>query len=128
MKAAPKGRNLAGIVPIAGKKDQFDFPWPDYLQPLREGFLAVERSIKECAMAGCDSIWIVVNDDTAPIVRKRIGDYVMDPRYFEEKNFVKPKKPRRPSFLKRYAFISAGAVLFNISFQFYPFFWKKRKG
>mgnify|MGYP001279280778 CR=1 FL=1 len=91
MKAAPKGRNLAGIVPIAGKKDQFDFPWPDYLQPLREGFLAVERSIKECAMAGCDSIWIVVNDDTAPIVRKRIGDYVMDPRYFEEKDFVKRK-------------------------------------
>ena len=91
MKAAPKGRNLAGIIPLAGKKNTFDHPWPDYLQPIREGMLAVERSVYECAYAGCDSIWIVCNDDVAPIVKKRLGDYVMNPRYFEEKDFVKNK-------------------------------------
>ncbi len=92
MKKAPKGRNLAGIIPLTGRKSVFDFPWPDYLQPLREGMLAIDRSVYECAYAGCDSIWIVCGDDVAPIVKKRIGDYVMSPRYFEEKNFVKNKR------------------------------------
>ena len=91
MKKAPKGRNLVGIVPLTGWTDSFDLPWPDYLHPLREGFLAVERSIYECAYAGCDSIWIVCGDDVSPIVKQRIGDYVMSPRYFEEKEFVKTK-------------------------------------
>ena len=91
MKSAPQGRNLAGIIPLSGWKNSFDFPWPDYMQPIREGYLAVERSIYECALAGCDSIWVVCNDDFAPIVKKRIGDYVVSPRYFEEKDFVKNK-------------------------------------
>lgn len=91
MDAAPKGRNLAGIIPLSGRTDRFGFPWPDYLQPIREGFLAIERSVYECAYAGCDSIWIVCNDDTAPLVKKRVGDYVMSPRFFEEANFVKRK-------------------------------------
>ena len=72
MKSALQGRNVPGIIPLAGWNDSFDFPWPDYLHPLREGFLAVERSVYECAYAGCDSIWIVCNDDTAPLVKKRI--------------------------------------------------------
>ena len=91
MDSALHGRNVAGIIPLSGWKNTFDFPWPDYLQPLREGFLAVERSVYECAYAGCDSIWIVCNDDVAPLVKQRIGDYVMSPRYFEEKDFVKRK-------------------------------------
>lgn len=61
------------------------------MQPIREGFLAFERSVYECAYAGCDSIWIVCNDDVAPLVKFRVGDYVMSPRFFEEKDFVKRK-------------------------------------
>ena len=91
MISAPQGRNVAGVIPLSGWDSTFDFPWPDYLQPLREGFLALERSVYECAYAGCDSIWIVCNDDTAPLVKQRVGDYVMSPRYFEEKDFVKRK-------------------------------------
>ena len=91
MKKSPKGRNVAGVVPISGWNNSFDFPWPDYLQPIRQGMLAIERSIYECAYAGCDSIWVVCNDDVAPIVKKRLGDYVLSPRFFEEKDFVKSK-------------------------------------
>jgi len=89
MRPPPKGRHLAGIIPLTGNQNTFDLPWPDYLQPLRQGMLAVERSVWECAYAGCDSIWIVCNDDVAPLVKKRLGDYVMNPRYFEIKDFVK---------------------------------------
>ena len=88
MHPAPKGRNVVGVIPLSGWKNSFDFPWPDYLHPLREGFLAIERSVYECALAGCDSIWVVCNDDLAPLIKSRLGDYVMSPRYFEEKNFV----------------------------------------
>lgn len=91
MHSAPTGRNVAGIIPLTGRQNSFDFPWPDYLQPIRQGMLAVERSIYECAYAGCDSIWVVCGDDVAPLVKKRLGDYVMSPRYFEEKDFVKNK-------------------------------------
>lgn len=91
MISAPKGKNLAAIIPLSGYQNCFDFPWPDYLQPIRQGMLAIDRSVYECAYAGCDSIWIVCNDDIAPLVRNRIGDYVMSPRYFEEKDFVKRK-------------------------------------
>ncbi len=92
MKSPPKGRNLAAIIPLTGWKNSFGFPWPDYLQPLREGLLALDRSVYECAHAGCDSIWIVCGDDVAPLIKERLGDYVMSPRYFEEKDFVKNKQ------------------------------------
>ena len=91
MNTAPQGRNVAGIIPLTGKDNSFDFPWPDYMQPLREGFLAYERSVMECAYAGCDSIWIVCDDSVAPMIKSRLGDYVMSPKYFEEKDFVKKK-------------------------------------
>lgn len=91
MRKSPKGRNVAGIIPLSGWHNSYDFPWPDYLQPIRQGMLAIERSVYECAYAGCDSIWVVCNDDIAPIVKKRLGDYVLSPRFFEEKDFVKNK-------------------------------------
>lgn len=89
MNSAPKGRNVVGIIPLSGWDNSFNFPWPDYLQPLKEGVLSIERSVYECAYAGCDSIWIVCNDDVAPLVKMRIGDYVMSPRFFKEIKFVK---------------------------------------
>lgn len=89
MNSAPKGRNLIGIIPLSGWNNSFECPWPDYLQPLSPGLLAVERSVLECAYAGCDSIWIVCNDDTATLTKQKIGDYVMSPRFFKEISFVK---------------------------------------
>ena len=97
MDSAPKGRNLIGIIPLSGWNNSFNFPWPDYLQPLGEGLLSIERSVYECAYAGCDSIWIVCNDDTSPLIKKRIGDYVMSPRFFKEIRFVK-----RPDYHQRW--------------------------
>jgi len=33
----------------------------------------------ECAWAGCETIWVCLYEDTAPLVRHRIGDFVQDP-------------------------------------------------
>ena len=52
-----------------------------------------------CAYAGCDTIWIVCNDDTAPLLRHRIGDYIEDPSYYYFNTSVnKDQRKRIPIF------------------------------
>ena len=80
-----KSFHLAGIIPVAGAPLDFNFPWHDCLQPIGENYLAVERSVLECAYAGCETIWIVCNDDMQPLIKSRLGDYVQDPVYINRK-------------------------------------------
>ncbi len=75
-----EGRNLVGIIPIAGH-ESFDFgqPWPDCMMPIAPNFNLIEAAVAECAWAGCKSIWITVNHDFCKYIRKRIGDWCFDP-------------------------------------------------
>lgn len=50
--------------------------------PVAPNFTLIQAAVLECAYAGCDNIWVVCNDDIAPIVRHTVGDYVEDPMYF----------------------------------------------
>lgn len=74
-----KIQHLAGIVPIGGQPLEFDLPWDDCLLPLSSDYLAVERAVYQCAIAGCETVWIVGYLGTQPIVRKRVGDILLDP-------------------------------------------------
>ena len=74
--------HLAGIIPLAGQPLDFKMPWHDALMPLSPDYLAVERSVLECAYAGCEAIWIVCNDDMSPLVRHKIGEFVQDPIWY----------------------------------------------
>jgi hypothetical protein len=49
--------------------------------PIGKGYTLLDRAIAECAYAGCHTIWITVNDSWQNLIKKRIGDYVMDPKY-----------------------------------------------
>jgi len=71
--------HLAGIIPVAGQKLDFNFPWHDCLQPIGPDYLAIERAVWECACAGSETIWIVCHNDMQPLIRYRLGDYVQDP-------------------------------------------------
>ncbi len=73
--------NIAGIIPIAGPRKDFNFDWHDTMMPIGPDYLAVERAVYECAFAGCSSIWIVCNDDITPLLRRRIKDFILDPIY-----------------------------------------------
>jgi hypothetical protein len=64
------------------KPSTFGFQWHDSLMPIGPNYTALERAIFECACAGCESIWITVNDDWAPLIKHRIGDYVQDPVWY----------------------------------------------
>tara|TARA_B100000131_G_scaffold114933_1_gene111916 strand:+ start:474 stop:1352 length:879 start_codon:yes stop_codon:yes gene_type:complete len=75
--------HTAGIIPVANMDCDIDVAFPEILLPVSEGFNAIQKSVHECALAGCNTIWIVANNDLAPIVRKIIGDWVYDPVYYE---------------------------------------------
>ncbi len=71
--------HLAGIVPVAGQPLDFNQLWPDCMMPIAPDYTLIEAAVAECAWAGCDTIWIICNDDIAPAVKKKIGDFVGDP-------------------------------------------------
>ena len=71
--------HLAGIIPVAGQPLDFNMPWHDCMMPIGRDYLAIERAVVECAYAGCETIWIVCNDDMQPLIRYRLGEYVQDP-------------------------------------------------
>jgi hypothetical protein len=77
--------HTAGIIPIANLPTDINSPVPEILLPVSNGLTAIQKSVFECAMAGCSTIWIVANNDLAPIVRKTIGDWTYDPVYYERK-------------------------------------------
>tara|TARA_R100000008_G_C3577437_1_gene166170 strand:+ start:450 stop:1295 length:846 start_codon:yes stop_codon:yes gene_type:complete len=89
-------KHVAGIIPVAGLKADFDLPWHPSLMPIGPNYLAIERAVAECAYAGCNTIWIVCNDDISPLIRHQIGEKVEDPiynyRHFEhnKNDFKKP--------------------------------------
>ena len=88
--------HLAGIVPVAGQPLDFDFPWHDSLMTIAPNYLAVERAVVECAWAGCETIWIVCNDDMQPLIRHRLGDYIYDPVTMGRNYGIKPTDERKP--------------------------------
>ena len=86
--------HLAGIVPVAGQKLDFDFPWHDCLQPIGKNYLAVERAVLECAYAGCETIWIICHDDMQPLIIYRLGEYIHDHVFLQRKRISAEGEPK----------------------------------
>ncbi len=78
--------HLAGIIPVAGQPLDFNLDTPDCLMPIAPNYTLIEHAVYECAMAGCETIWLICNDDVAPLIRYRVGDYIQDPVYFGRKS------------------------------------------
>ena len=72
--------HIAGIVPVSSNKKYFNFPWDDCLMPIGDDYTLVENAVVNCAAAGCKTIWVVCNDSTIPLLRQRMGEYVIDPK------------------------------------------------
>ena len=87
--------HLAGIIPVAGGRTDLDFPFPDVMLPIANDYTLLDAAVVECAYAGCDTIWIVCNDDTAPLLRHRIGDYIEDPAYYYYNTTKNPDHRKR---------------------------------
>lgn len=87
--------HLAGIVPVAGQPLDFEQPWPDCLMPIAPDYSLIEAAVAECAYAGCDTIWIICNDDISPLIKKKLGDFVKDPVYAFRRYEWKPDETVR---------------------------------
>ena len=88
--------HLAGIIPVAGHKHDFGFQWDNVMMPIAENYTALERSVMECAYAGCETIWIVCNEDVQPLIRHRLGEMVQDPVWYGRTLSLNPKEQRKP--------------------------------
>ncbi len=87
-----KNIHLAGVIPLANLKTEFNLKTPEVLLPIDSNFTAIQKSVFECALAGCNTIWIVANDDLAPIIRKVVGDWAHDPVYYNRMSKFKSQE------------------------------------
>jgi hypothetical protein len=88
-------KHLAGIIPVANIDHDYGLPYDPLLMPIEKDYTMLQSSIHECAIAGCNTIWIIVNDDLSPVLRKHIGEWVYDPVYFN-RTFTKfPSENRK---------------------------------
>jgi hypothetical protein len=81
--------NLPAIIPVSGMTSEFGMEWDSSLIPVAPNYTALEATIYECLHVGCNSIWIVANDDIAPLIRHRIGEHTTDIRSLEQATFKK---------------------------------------
>ena len=87
--------HLAGIIPTVGQPLDFNFPWHDCMVPIAADFLAIERSVLECATAGCETIWVVCSTKMQPLLKHRLGESVQDPVWISRKHDLFPSASRR---------------------------------
>tara|TARA_Y100000296_G_C5138774_1_gene239771 strand:+ start:386 stop:1282 length:897 start_codon:yes stop_codon:yes gene_type:complete len=87
--------HLAGIIPVAGQKLDFNLPWHDCCMPISANYLAIERAVVECAYAGCETIWVVCHDDMQPLIRHRLGDYINDPVWVSRIKDTRPSESKK---------------------------------
>jgi hypothetical protein len=75
--------HLSGIIPIANYEIELETDYPELLTLVDDKFNLIQKSVFECASAGCNTIWIVANDNMAPIIRKVVGEWIHDPVYYK---------------------------------------------
>jgi len=80
---------MPAIIPVAGMTAQFGMEWSPSLIPVGPNYTALEATVFECLHAGCTSIWIVANDDVAPLLRYRLGETATDIDSIQRGTFAK---------------------------------------
>ena len=81
--------HLAGVIPVANIQTDFDMKIPELMLPIGPGFNLIQKSVFECALAGCNTIWIVANEDLAPIIKKVVGEGAFGKVFLVEKKDTK---------------------------------------
>ena len=80
---------MPAIIPVSGMTTEFGMEWDSSLIPVAPNYTALEACVYECLHAGSTSIWIVANDDVAPLLRHRLGEVATDIDSIQRGTFVK---------------------------------------
>jgi len=73
--------HIAGIIPALSDELDFNMPWHDTLMPISADYNLLERAVNGAALAGCDTIWVVLHGETQPLIRKKLGEWIYDPLF-----------------------------------------------
>lgn len=90
-----KSFHLAGVIPVAGQSLDFEMAWHDCMMAIGKGYTLIQNAVYECAYAGCETIWIVCNDDMQPLIRHVVGDYIYDPVYMSRKHAPRSREEKK---------------------------------
>jgi hypothetical protein len=92
--------HLAGVIPVAQLQTDLKNVLHPVMMPIDNGYTFIQKSVYECAIAGCNTIWIVANDDVSPILRKHVGEWVYDPVYHKRtySKFYSEKRKEIPIY------------------------------
>ncbi len=82
-------KHIAGVIPVANVETEIEMIAPLCLAPISNGFTLLQRSVLECAYAGCKTIWIVCSDVDGPLIKRVCGDFVVDPYSLSDMRFKK---------------------------------------
>ena len=89
-------KHIAGIIPTAKVITDIEILPHASLLPVSNGFYNIQRSVVECAYAGCNTIWIVCEESYAPLIKKLCGDFVINMNDYE-----RSKHSKHPSINRR---------------------------
>jgi len=96
MTEASSSKHIAGIIPVSRVQSDIDLILPPSALPIANGFYNIQRSIVECAYAGCNTIWVVCDDSQALLLKKICGEFVMNMHDYERSHHSKyPQENRR---------------------------------
>lgn len=98
--------HLAGIIPIGSVPTAgLGMPWHETLMPVAPHYSAIQRAVVECAILGCNTIWIVSSIKLQPLVREHLGELIRDQKAIglplERKIFYKSLRFKRKLVLAR---------------------------
>lgn len=90
--------HLASIIPVAGQPLDFNMPWADALMPVHQDYHAVERAVHTAAMAGSNTIWVVLYRESQPIIKKKLSSWIYDPTHVWVKPYAYLNKREIPIY------------------------------
>lgn len=90
--------HVPAIIPVAGQPLDYNMPWHDSLIPIHQDYHAVERAVHSAAMAGCQTIWVVLHRDSQPFIKKKITSWVYDPTHVWDQSNVFFNKKEIPVY------------------------------
>ena len=77
------------IIPVPISKWRFNQQWPDIIMPLSEDLNFLQYAIVQASMFGVEAIYVIAHIATNPLIKKGIGEYIMDPVYSDSTSVEK---------------------------------------
>ena len=74
---------------MAKHDTDIDSVLPTCLLPIKSGFSLLQRSVVECMYAGCNTIWVVCDERSGPLIKRVLGDFVTDILSIDNSKFKK---------------------------------------